>query len=273
MSRADAEAESARGGAELAAALGALAEAPSAQARESVWRCLLEGELLCALAGPVQAREPAMDETAPVEPAVDFLSAPDSKGTPSLLAFTDVDAFRRFGLSDTFAIASAVELIAFAAAKGIASLTLDAAGPVGVTLEEWELAALAERRLPTSEDEARFPRPRSTIREMQVAAPVLPVEEHLLTTLRGALADDERVEAAYLFDAKREGLRRKLVVGLDVTHSTAPQELERLARSLLARLDPLVGAHTSLHFTRVEHDDLLTELARETPPVYTRRPE
>lgn len=273
MSRADAEPVSARGGAELAAALSALVAAPSAQARENVWSCLLEGELVCALARPVQARGPATDQTAPVEPAVDFLSAPNSEGTPSLLAFTDVDALRRFGLSDTFAIASAVELIAFAAAKGIASLALNAAGPVGVTLEEWELAALAERRLPTTEDEARWGRSTPTTCEIPISAPVLPVEERLLTTLREALAQDERVEAAYLFEAERERLRRKLVVGLDVTPSTAPQELERLARSLLARLDPLVGAHTTLYFTRVEHDDLLTELARETPPVYTRRAE
>lgn len=103
--------------------------------------------------------------------------------------------------------------------------------------------------------------------------PVLPVEAHLLTSLRGALAEDERVEAAYLFEAEREGLRRKLVVGLDVAPSTAREELERLARSLFVRLDPLVGAHTSLYFTRVEHDELLTELARETPPIYTRRTE
>jgi len=252
----------------LAMALDALAKASSGDAQKRVYRHLLDGPLLVAIAAP--PTEPASSDGGP---RVNLLTVPTAGGAQAVLAFSHAGAFRSWGLSDAFAVAPGNEIIALLVAKGLSALSLNAAGPVAVTLEAWELAALAYGRLPTADDERRWAADTAEAAEVAdvtaqrvVSAPLAPVDEGFLHPLREALADHNDVIMAYLFESDRIGLHRQLVVALDLPRD----RFEPVAHALWTRLAPLAAPYAVLRFTRAEHDDTLRELAATAPAVYRR---
>lgn len=249
----------------LAMALDALAKASSGDAQKRVYRHLLDGPLLVAIAAP-----PTESDSSAGGPRVNLLTVPTAGGALAVLAFSHPGAFRSWGLSDAFAVAPGNEIIALVVAKGLSALSLNAAGPVAVTLEAWELAALAYGRLPTADDERRWAADTAEAAEVAaqpvVSAPLTPIDEGFLQPLREALADHSDVIMAYLFESDRIGLHRQLVVALDLPRD----RFEPVAHALWTRLAPLAAPYAVLRFTRAEHDDTLRELAATAPAVYRR---
>ncbi len=252
----------------LAMALDALAKDASGDAQKRVYRHLLDGPLLVAMAAA-----PTEPDSSDGGPRVNLLTAPTAGGVQAVLAFSHPGAFRSWGLGDTFAVAPGAEIIALIVAKGLSALSLNAAGPVAATLEAWELAALADDRLPTGDDERRWAAEAAEAAEAAdvtaqrvVSAPLAPVDEGFLQPLREALAEHDDVSTAYLFEADRIGLRRQLMVALDLPRD----RFEPVAHALWTRLAPLAEPYAVLRFTRAEHDDTLRELAALAPAVYRR---
>ncbi|MDQ1532146.1 MAG: SseB protein N-terminal domain [Microbacteriaceae bacterium] len=235
---------------ELAAAIGVLASDPSDAARAEVYRHLLSGPLIAAVV------------IAPADGAgttIDLLTEPTSDGTDAVLAFTHHAAFRAWGLADTFATAEASALIEMIVAKGLGGMLLDPAGPVTTTIGGWELLALAEGRQPDAEDRSRWDenQARAPTRPLVVSGPLQPIDHRLRSALGDAVAADPTIIAAYLLESDRIGLRRQLIIALDI-----PAEgFEAAVRALTRRLKPLANPYAVLRFSRATRDEKLTALA------------
>src|SRR5712691_10738415 len=114
----------------LAEALAAAAHEP-AGAEDAVRAALVASRPLVPLTHPTGAAEGE-------EPDVDFLAV-EAEGATALVAFTDLGAFRRWGVTPEFAAVAGRDLAVVVLAKGLDGLWLNPAGPVSGRLSAAEL--------------------------------------------------------------------------------------------------------------------------------------
>jgi hypothetical protein len=119
----------------LAAALAAAANEPVG-AEDAVRTALVASRPLVPLAHPTGAAEGA-------EPDVDFVAV-EADGATQLVAFTDLGAFRRWGVTTEFAAVGGRDLAVVVLAKGLDGLWLNPAGPVSARLSAAELEPLLD---------------------------------------------------------------------------------------------------------------------------------
>jgi hypothetical protein len=215
---------------------------------------LLRGELLVPLAEPPAGAE------------AEFIAVETPDGRAALAAFSDERTLAVWGSPPAHASVRAAELLRFAALKGVSAIVLDPAGPVRAVVQDGELAALAAGRVPDDRDLAAEPAPLPET-GIEVGPPELPVEEHILTALRHALAEVPEVRTAWLLEGKRSGLRRSLLV---VIEADDPDSVTTGLPAVAAALAPALGAVATLRFTIARPGERLESLRAETAPVYAR---
>jgi type III secretion system (T3SS) SseB-like protein len=219
-----------------------------------VHAALLSGEVLVPLAEP------------PAGAATEFVAVETADGRAAVAAFSDERTLALWGDPPAHASVRAVELLRFVAAKGVSAVVLDPAGPVRATLQDGELAALAAGRVPSERDLTAVPAPLPET-NIEVGPPELPVEEHVLTALRTALADVPAIRTAWLLEGARSGLRRSLLV---VVEGDDEDALMAGLPSVAEAVAPAVGAVATLRFTIARPGARLDALRAETEPVYAR---
>jgi hypothetical protein len=230
-----------------------LAHAAGTAGADDVYAALLAGEVIVALSEP------------PDGAAAQFVAEPGPDGRLGLLAFSDPRTLAAWAQPPLNASVRAADLLKFAAAKGVAVVRLDPAGPVRVSLSDGELAALAAGRVPTAEDLTAAPAALPP-GPLQIGAPAVPIDAHVVVALRGELAALESVRRAWVREGPRSGLRRTLVVVLEPAGGEDPAPA---VPGLAERLAPLVAAEADLHFAVAEPSPLLDDL-RAVPPDYER---
>ena len=182
---------------ELRAALEALAAEPAEPARRTaVLELLLSGSLLAI----------AVED-----------------GEPTILCFTDEEAFGRMPAPAPPAAVRLPELWASLAALGLTSATINPGGPVTVTLHEGELAALAEGRV-AQDGDARV-----------LFVPVEPVPE-AGAAAAAAVQPHPEILAAYLLEAAPGDGERRLVAALRLAPGLTEEHAARVVAAVAAGL-------------------------------------
>ena len=203
-----------------------LAAEPADPARRTaVLEHLLTGRLLAALGKPAAGVEPVEG----VEPdQLHLLAIPRDDAQPTVLCFTDDEAFGRLLPPGPRAVVPLPALWAWLAELGLPSATVNAGGPVAVTLHAAELAALAEGRLP--EPGEGGPEARDVL-----FAPPAPVPPGLDAAVTAAAEPHPEVLAAYVLEAATDGQRR-LVAALRLTPGLPDERATGVVAGIAAEL-------------------------------------
>jgi hypothetical protein len=190
---------------DLREALAILAAEPGDEAaRAAVFDGLLRGRLLAPLAEP----DPDVEQPVGVVPGeLHLVAVPRDDAQPTVLCFTGSEPLARLGASGPKAVVRLPEFWQFVVERGVTSCTIDFGGPVAAVLDEGELAALAEGRVPDASagETAR----------LVLVAPVAPVPD----AVADAVADVARragVRSAYVLEGQAFTDARHLVAGLDL---------------------------------------------------------
>ena len=244
----------------LRESLAALAAAPDdAGARAAVFRELLTGRLLA----PLAEADPEAEQPAGVAPGeLHMVAMPRDDGVPTALLFTSNSTVRRLGFTGQAAITRLPELWAFLFETGMRSATVDAGGPVAVTLADGDLAALAEGRAPTSDD--------ATAPRAALALPRAPVPSAVAAAV-ATLAADRDVHAAYLLEGAAWPDARNLFAAIEPAPGAVPEEV--LARAWTALAEQAAGDGWRLSATVLDpwEADLIRAASAAEGPARRRR--
>jgi type III secretion system (T3SS) SseB-like protein len=175
------------------------------------YRTLMSGTLLLPVP-PEHGEEAraalaaAVDEDQQVE--ISVMLARDSTGEAVSVVFGSVGALAAWSPAGTGNLPLPARIaVANLAAAGLPAI-MDPAGPVPYRFETEELSALADGRLPGSNEPLFEPTTRRSIRIRPPAADTRELERQLATSLSGT-----EVDAAYLVESDAEG-RTRLMLGL-----------------------------------------------------------
>lgn len=191
----------------LRSALAALAVAPGDErARSAVFGELLTDRLLVPLGLP----DPGAEQPASVTPGeLHMMAMPRDDAEPTALCFSGAAPARRLGIHGPAAMVRLPDFWGFLLERGLRSATIDAGGPVAVTLAEGELAALAEGRVPVAADTG------AGAARLALGRPRAPVPPAVADAV-AAIAAAPEVLAAYVLEGDGWPDARHLVAALEL---------------------------------------------------------
>ena len=222
----------------MAAALLALASRDFDVASRALYTALLEAKLLVA------ATDLSAEDAEGME--LRLTAVPDETGVPRLMAFASERSFALGGQPGGFAVAPATGLFGFALRNGVEQVSIDSGGPVAVTLDRWELEALADGRLPD------VPR-----RELSLS----PVDPASVPGMGAALDEIFAPGTVFLLEEKESGDALRLLLGMVAPPPVAVGELADRLRNCLPGGEGL----SLLRLTRSETDELRRAGVRALP--------
>ena len=196
----------------MLAARDAEARGDDVRALHAFYRTLMSGTLLLPVPPEhgVEAKaalDAAVNDDQQVE--ISVMLAREGGGQTVSVAFGSFAALAAWAPAQTGSLPLPARIaIANLAAAGLPAI-LDPAGPVPYRFETDELAALAEGRMPGTDEEVVAPTTRTSIRVRMPGTDTRELEGRLADALRGSA-----VEAAYLVEADAPDGHARLLLGL-----------------------------------------------------------
>lgn len=181
------------------------------RALHAFYRVLMSGSLLLPVPpdhGEEARRALAAAVSDDAEVEINVMLAADAEGRPVSACFSSYAALSAWSPRGTAALPIPARIAVRNMAAAGTPAIMDPAGPIPYRFEPDELAALAEGRLPGTDEPLFAAAARRSLRLRLPGPEVLPLEASLADALRGS-----QVEAAWLVESESDGLRR-LLVGL-----------------------------------------------------------
>lgn len=233
----------------LVAAIRQASIAGNGGGERGIARALVEAKLLVAVRGSRRR-----------DAELTLLATPQSDGSPALLAFTDQDALDLWRTQANFVTARAPGLARYALESGPGALTINAAGPVSVTLGERELRPLAAGGVPLSPPQEGHVRLRGT----SIVAP-----DGLVAAIDAELGDRGSVVAAYLLEPHSEEPRRT-IIGLVVDEGAPTGTVPAIVDALTEALAPIASADRGLGVVALSPESAAALRRGGVEPIFER---
>jgi hypothetical protein len=263
-------------GAELAAAIRAVAERDDAETREAFYTSLLGATLLLPTEpGGDDASgtddTAGADDTAGTDDLHLFTTPPADDGSWKVLAFTDEEAAAAWRSEGVRLVdRTAREVFAYAVGSPTAGILLNVAGPAGGELTRREFAALAEGVLPAGDPGDVEELHLAPGAEVLVAPLQTPPGEAFLGVLTMALEESGPVRTAWLADVAFEAGELHPAVGVELDEGTDEPAQRGIFEHVMSRVQPLLGHGRYLDFIVVDGDVWAPMFSSAGAPIFER---